>query len=66
MKPSRFHDGANKSLAENTKLEGATSPQAENTTPQKCKSDFRSDVAYSVGVRLSAFFRFLLILVAIC
>ena len=26
-----------------------TSPQAENTAPQKCEADFRSDVAYSVG-----------------
>ena len=33
-----------------------TSPQAENTAPQKCEADFCSDVAYSVGVRLSAFF----------
>ena len=32
------------------------SPQAENTAPQKCEADFRLDVAYSVGVRLSTFF----------
>ena len=52
---SPLHDGANRSLTENTRLEG-TSPQAENTAPQKCEADFRSDVAYSVGLRLSAFF----------
>ena len=56
MQPSLLHDGANRSLTENTRLEGTTSPQAENTAPQKCEADFRSDVAYSVGVRLSAFF----------
>ena len=56
MQPSLLHDGANQSLTENTRLEGATSPQAENTAPQKCEADFRSDVAYGVGVRLSAFF----------
>ena len=56
MQPSLLHDGANRSLTENTRLEGATSPQAENTAPQKCEAVFRSDVAYSVGVRLSAFF----------
>ena len=56
MQPSRLHNGANRSLAENTRPEGATSPQAENTAPQKREADFRSDVAHSVGVRLSAFF----------
>ena len=56
MQPSFLHDGANRSLTENTRLEGTTSPQAENKAPQKCEADFRSDVAYSVGVRLSAFF----------
>ena len=56
MQPSLLHDGANRSLTENTRLEGTTSPQAENAAPQKCEADFRSDVAYSVGVRLSAFF----------
>ena len=56
MQPSLLHDGANRSFTENTRLEGATSPQAENTAPLKCEADFRSDVAYSVGVRLSAFF----------
>ena len=50
MQPSLLHDRANRSLTENTRLEGATSPQAENTAPQKCEADFRSDVAYSVGV----------------
>ena len=55
MQPSLLHDGANRSLTENTRLEGASSPQAENTAPQKCEADFRSDVAYGVGVRLSAF-----------
>ena len=34
----------------------ALHPQAENTATQKCAADFRSDEAYSVGVRLSAFF----------
>ena len=56
MQPSLLHDGANRIVTENTRLAGATSPQAENTAPQKCDSDFRSDVAYSVGVRLYAFF----------
>ena len=56
MQRSLLHDGASQSLTENTRLEGATSPQAENTVPQKCEAHFRSDVAYSVGVRLSAFF----------
>ena len=56
MQPSHLYDGINRSLAETTKLVGATSPQAENAAPQKCEADFCSDVAYSVGVRLSAFF----------
>ena len=36
-----------------------TSPQAENTAPQKCEAEFRSDVTYGVGVRLSALFAYL-------
>ena len=63
MQPSLLHDSNNRGLAENKRLEGATSPQAENTAPQKCEAEFRSDVAYSVGVLLSAFS---LILVASC
>ena len=54
MQPSLFHDGRNRSVSEKTRLEGATSPQAENTAPQKCEADFRLDVPYIVGVRLSA------------
>ena len=50
------YDGAYQSLTENTRFEGATSPQAEITAHQNCKADFRSDVAYNVGVWLSAFF----------
>ena len=56
MQSTLLHDDANQSLTEYTRLEGATSPQAENAAPQKFEADFRSDVAYGVGVRLSAFF----------
>ena len=50
-----LHDGANRSLTEKRRLEGATLPQAENTALQKCEANFRSNAAYSVSVGLPAF-----------
>ena len=56
MQPSLLLDNANRSLTECTRLEDATAPQAENKAPHKFEADYRSDEAYSVGLRLSEFF----------